>query len=70
MFGTMAFHGSDHLFYGQSVGKQRVVGVMCVEPLHDFVGLGMQNKFSALQPHHCFGGNTSAVHQLDNVVQS
>ena len=70
MLGTMVFHGCNHLFGGKAVGQQGVVGMMHIKPSQYLVSLGMQDKLSSLQPHHCAFGHAFAVHDLDDIVQT
>jgi hypothetical protein len=63
-------HGIDGTLRGEAIGQQRVIGVMLMEPCHDFVGLWMQDEFATFEPDGRSMCDATAAHDSLDVIES
>ena len=62
-------HGLDDALRCKGVSEQGVVGMMVVKPCHDFVGLRMQDEFTAFEPDGRLARDATAVHDTLDVIE-
>ena len=67
MPGVVVPDGCRYPTWRESVGQQRVVRMVLMEPLHDFVRLRVQDELAALQSDRRSSRDASAFHDSLNV---
>lgn len=65
-----SLHGIDDTLRGEAIGQQRVIGVVLMEPFHDFISLGMQDEFASFEPDGRSMCDATAAHDSLDVVKS
>lgn len=65
-----SLHGINDASRGEAIGQQRVIRVVLMEPRHDFVGLWMQDEFTAFEPDGRLARDATAVHDTLDVIKS